>query len=274
MFYINETQLIETESKNLNAKSDVAKTNPIVDDAFKQIVWNIIDQMGAASVYELSHWTANQSRWIRSRNKHMKVRDFDRSSIVMVDLGATNFGYEFSFVHPAVVISQTKDYVYIAPCSSSSKKLSSSYPELIKATAAADGFRKDTAIIMNNTRWVHKNRVLRAVGKVSNRVLDEIDKHMLRLVPTHKKDETLKTKLVAKEKALESKEKEFDELKKEAAALKQTQQFADMFIQFMAGQDDLYDRFLSNAKQRGHNTVDLEAAVSHLKHPSPEQGHS
>jgi hypothetical protein len=53
-------QLIESESKKPNAKDEQAITNPFVYDAFKQNIWNLIDVMGETSVYELSHWTANQ----------------------------------------------------------------------------------------------------------------------------------------------------------------------------------------------------------------------
>ena len=86
---------------------------------------------------------------------------------------------------------------FIVPCSS--KKYGRGFPEIIDATPA-DGFSKNTGIQTNSLRWISKNRVISQYGRVSNRVLNELDKKVIELVPRYHK-------------TLTQKDKEIDELK-------------------------------------------------------------
>lgn len=98
----------------------------------------------------------------------------------MVDLGAMNFGYEFSYSHPAVVLYSTEDMLYIVP--GSSKKFGLGKRGIIDAMNALDGFDKDTGLLLYNMRWIHKNRVKHSTGKqTSQRVLKNIEDFILRL---------------------------------------------------------------------------------------------
>lgn len=103
----------------------------------------------------------------------------------MVDLGATNFGSEPSYLHPAVIIAENTLFVLIVPAST--QKYGKGYGDIIDATPS-DGFLHNTGVQSKSYRWVSKSRIESVMGKASSRLLDEIDISILKDIPSHKKD--------------------------------------------------------------------------------------
>lgn len=185
MFWIDRKKMDMT-TKLKNSKSTLGKKNIDLSKVFKSTIWNLIDQVGEFTVYEMSHWNNNVDRWLRNRS-YLNQKDYKRGEILFIDLGAHNFKYEPSFSHPCIVLQQRTRSILIVPCST--KKFGKGYREIINAYAPLnkDGFTQNTGIQIEDFRWVSKNRVISKVGKTSSRVLNEIDKRLLELIPTYKK---------------------------------------------------------------------------------------
>lgn len=184
MFGINRRDL-DRKTKIPNSKTIPGKSNDSVFAPFKQIIWNVIDNVGEFSLYEMAHWVNNMDRWLHNRTCQENLKSYKRGSILLVDLGANNFRFEPSFTHPCIVLQNRRNTMYIVPCST--KKYGLGYPEIIDATPA-DGFQSNTGIQIESARWIHKNRIVSAHGKISSRVLNEIDQYLLNNIPTYKKE--------------------------------------------------------------------------------------
>lgn len=168
-------------SKNRNANTD-----NIVYDHFKLSIANVIDTLKDLSIYDMAQWINNIDRWIKNKTVE-NTKMYGRGCIVFLDLGAQNFRYEPSYTHPGVIIAENKNMILIVPCSS--KKFGKNLPGIIDATPA-DGFGSNTGVQVDCLRWVHKNRIISAVGRAKGTILDKIDCHILNLTPTYKKEIT------------------------------------------------------------------------------------
>lgn len=181
MFKINRTS-IESAAKTANAKIDKGNSDTNVFDTFKLAVCNIIEIQSTLSKYDMCSWIAYADRWINNQSND-NIRSYGRGTIVYADLGAQNFRYEPSYSHPCIILKEKRNTVLIVPCSS--KKYGKGYSDIIDASAA-DGFSVNTGVQVHSFRWVHKNRIISAAGRVSSSLLDKIDAEILKLIPTYK----------------------------------------------------------------------------------------
>lgn len=164
-----------------------------------------------ASIYETANWILHRDRWVNNVNSSNPTR-FRRGDIVTVELGAENFRYEPSYEHPAIVLVSRKFFSLIVPCSS--QKYGKGFKEIIDADIS-DGFVKNTGIQTESFRWVSNNRLIKVNGKISTRVLNEIDKKILDLTPLYRKERIESAALVSElEDKIKSLEEEISNLEK------------------------------------------------------------
>lgn len=204
MFKIDR-KTIENTAKTANAKMDKGNSDANVFDIFKLSICNIIEIQSALSKYDMCSWIAYADRWINNQSNE-NTRSYGRGAIVYADLGAQNFRYEPSYSHPCIILKEKRNTVLIVPCSS--KKYGKGYSDIIDASAV-DGFSVNTGVQVHSFRWVHKNRIISAAGRVSGGLLDKIDMEMLKLIPTYKLEVN---KLNAK---IESLQQEIERLKQD-----------------------------------------------------------
>lgn len=202
MIPINRIQ-VDNLSKQLNSKQTFGKNDTILYPVFVHSLTNTDDAIKDFSTYEMAHWTNYADRWLTSRTSRFNTIGYPRGTLVYVDLGAGNFGHEPSFTHPGVVLSQNRDSILIAPCSS--KKYGKGFPEIVDATTN-DGFSINTGIQTNCIRWISKNRVISVIGTTSPHILNDIDSLILKSIPLHNKQ------MIEKENNLNTLKKEITEL--------------------------------------------------------------
>jgi len=113
--------------------------------------------------FELALWIKSNEVFIKRKNT-FHSNDYSIRDIVWVDFGS-NVGGELSYEHPCIIVKNEFDKVFVIPCSSS--KLSKAYdrtgnlyPEFMIGKRT-DGFSKNTAIILNNAKWISKSRILK-----------------------------------------------------------------------------------------------------------------
>lgn len=206
-FNLNRAKL-QGEARKANAKRVSGNTIPDVFDAFKLKVWNVIDYIGNLDSYTMANWILFKDRWIHNQS-YENTQKYSRGSIVMADLGASNFKSEPSYEHPCVVLSNRKNKILVVPCSSGA--YGKGYSDVIDSPANTQGFRKDTGVQIGHFRWIHKNRILyKMSGKASADLLDLIDDFMLNLIPTFTKRDSIMKKVLLDN---SQKEKEITSLK-------------------------------------------------------------
>lgn len=120
--------------------------------------------------------------WIESNEKHLSASQQDNftrynlGEILLVDLGWNNYNREFAYIHPVVVIKETSTKIFIVPCSSGKPRKDKNgniYPEFEIGTPA-DGFQKNTVVMLYEAKYIDKNRVISKLGKTSNAFFNKI----------------------------------------------------------------------------------------------------
>ncbi|RCW41663.1 type II toxin-antitoxin system PemK/MazF family toxin [Paenibacillus prosopidis] len=183
MFPINRRD-IKLQTKLPTAKADQANANPILYDQWKLKMWNIMDQLQKESVYNLGHWTIFHDRWLANLTASKVTTTYNYGDIVMVDLGATNFGSELQFEHPCIVLVNDFTSVLVIPCTSV-KPHKKKYPDELDGLVT-DGFRNPTRIRLHGIRWVDKKRITQKVSVITNKVLmKSIDEYIIGQFPTY-----------------------------------------------------------------------------------------
>lgn len=178
LFSIDETRLNAIVRPQAMKQTDGLQV-PDVSEAYKLMVWNMHDITSKFKAYNMVQWIKNIDHWSSTYGQRYTTA-YSRGEILMVDLGAMNYGYEFSYPHPSVVIYETLDMVFIVP--GSSKKFGTGQRGIINATSVNDGFDKDTGLLLYNMRWIHKNRIKHSTGRqTSPRVLKEVEQFILQL---------------------------------------------------------------------------------------------
>lgn len=184
MFPILQNDLIN-ETKDSNSKSRFGRNIPdVVTDQMKLQLWNTYDTISSTSSYEIAQWTLGTKRWSENRSSGLNSITYKRGKILMIEWGGDNFGNEFSFSHPGVVLDGDQFFVLVVP--GSSKKYGSGYREILDVPPTPTGFEKGTGLIMNQVRWVSKNRVTAPTRRyVDANTLKAIDRILLRSIPEH-----------------------------------------------------------------------------------------
>lgn len=127
------------------------------------------------SSYETALWIESNERYLIA-NKNNNFIKYDSGDIVLVDLGSNTYGGEFSYIHPAIIIKQTPEKIFIVPCSSSEPRRDENgniYPEYELGTIK-DGFKKNTVVMLYEAKYLDKNRVVSKLGKTTPKFFNNI----------------------------------------------------------------------------------------------------
>lgn len=119
--------------------------------------------------YELALWITSMSHYVKKRGKS-ETRPYKEGQILNVDLGNNNYGHEFSFFHPCVVLLDKSSKLFVVPCTSQIKGDAHKY--LIGDKI--DGFYKPTRLLIDEARFIDKTRVISSLGKVTNSFLKKV----------------------------------------------------------------------------------------------------
>lgn len=218
MFKINR-KTIEDTAKTANAKIDKGNSDTDVFDTFKLAVCNIIEIQSALSKYDMCHWINYIDRWICNNARNNSI-SYGRGAIVNVDLGAQNYKHEPSYLHPCIILCESKYSALVVPCSS--KQYSKGYIGVIDAEVS-DGFSVKTGVQMQAYRWVHKNRIISPVGHVNGSLLDKIDREMLSIIPSYKLEiAKLNADIVQKQADIDKLQNDIENLNKKLAEIQDT----------------------------------------------------
>ncbi|MGF7033473.1 mRNA-degrading endonuclease toxin of MazEF toxin-antitoxin module [Paenibacillus mucilaginosus] len=252
--FIMDRAGLKRATKAPGAKTVPGNSVPEVFDAYKMKVWNLIDYVGQFPAYGMANWSLYYDRWIHNFGYENK-QTYKRGDIVMVDLEATNFRYEPSYEHSAVVLVNRYNTVMVVPCSSG--RYGKNYPDIIDATAA-DGFSHNTGVQIEALRWVHKNRVLGKVGHTSAGLMNKIDEHQLKLIPTARKIRNLNGYLL---KDVADRDSQIAKLQAELAAkeleLQRANDRANGLFELIVSDPEIHNALLEAGRKRG---IDLENA--------------
>jgi len=178
LFSINEVHLDHLVRSTVMKQTEGQQV-PDIAKSYRLMLWNLHDVVSNFKAYNMVQWAKYIDHWSSTQGRRYTTA-YSRGEILMADLGAMNYGYEFSYPHPCVVVYETVDMLFVVP--GSSKRFGRNHRGIIDATRANDGFDKDTGLLLYNMRWIHKNRVKHTTGRqTSPRVLQDIEQFILKL---------------------------------------------------------------------------------------------
>lgn len=170
MHYINRKE-VETYGKKSYSKSNLGFDEPYLLDAFNHTIDNTIDHFSESTSYELAQTINYIDHWMKDEKEKPIYENYGIGSILFVDFGAMNFGFELSYPHPSVVLGESDAFLFVIPCST--RKHGKYFPDILDGTKE-DGFLSDTGVILDNCRWISKGRVIARMGKVTDEFLRRI----------------------------------------------------------------------------------------------------
>ncbi len=121
----------------------------------------------------------------RPRDNKLYYKNYKKGSIIFVDFFG-NFGNEYTYNHPAIVLKENRGLLVVAPMTSNPSIYNDTQEYHIKLPANEEvlGDRKvDSTILLEQIRTISKNRVLikKSLGRVTkNEKLKEIDNAIIK----------------------------------------------------------------------------------------------
>ena len=114
--------------------------------------------------------------------KHPETWQFPITVVVQTTQTKNNYDREFAYIHPAVIVKNTFDRVFIVPCTSRNPRVDKDgkvFPEYMTAKIK-DGFEKKSVLMLNEAKFVDKNRVVSKIGKVTKEFYDKLYNELFR----------------------------------------------------------------------------------------------
>jgi mRNA-degrading endonuclease toxin of MazEF toxin-antitoxin module len=124
-------------------------------------------------------WLLGFEHYVDDKKKaKINFKNYTKGTIILVDFFG-NFGNEFTYDHPAIVLREDSGLLLIAPLTSNPTKYKddvSHHIKLPKDIRSMGNSKKNSTILLEQMRTISKNRVLDKYGRVSNNEkLKEID---------------------------------------------------------------------------------------------------
>ena len=165
------------------------KYNDALFETYKLQQNQIGQYISELSSYEMSQYINYLDHFLASKqNEDKNEIYYEKGSVLYVDLGAFNFGFELSFPHPCILLGQTRYFVKVLPCST--QKFGKKYNDIMDAYPE-DGMEENTGLLLNNIKWVSKERIIHVIGKVTEDLLSRIDIAILSKNSTYLKEKRI-----------------------------------------------------------------------------------
>ena len=163
-----DRKIIEKIKNNTKYKNELLNNNEKLEKEFFTSLKKYEKTLINNSSYETALWIESNEKNISSIGKNNNIK-YKEGEIVLIDLGRNNYDNEFSYTHPAIIMKNTFNKIFIVPCTSQHPRKDSNgniFPENMIGTEK-DGFEKKSVLLLYDTKFVDKNRVISKIGKVT-----------------------------------------------------------------------------------------------------------
>lgn len=150
--------------------------NHCIDDYLKKASEKTQNHFIYEAFYDKMNYVNYVDHFVNDNKVNPVYENYNSGEILFIDFGAMNFGYEISYPHPAVVISQRPAFVFVAPCST---KKNGRYLTNVLEGGKNDGFATRTGVILDNIRWLSKGRVIARLGMVNQSFLTKLKERLI-----------------------------------------------------------------------------------------------
>ena len=162
-----------------NYRNQPAKDTSDVLANYLYMMSNLNADVDDWSASEMAMITNSLNRW-QDKKTLLNRQQISVGDILMIDLGL-RYAPELSYGHPAVVLEEWKNLMFVVPVTSSSSKLAQAYHPTdnpagkwyYRKVSVSDGFAHDCVLIINNAKIISKSSILSPMGKLTCDLQDE-----------------------------------------------------------------------------------------------------
>ena len=173
---INKSIIKNIKRNDGKYKAEKLVSNTCLQKEFYTSYKNYEKDLEKRSSYEIALWIDSNEKHLAALKKESIIK-YKLGEILLVDLGWNNYDREFAYIHPAIVIDEKKTKIFIVPCTSGQPKRNKYtgeiYPDYLIGKKE-DGFEKDSVIMLQDARYIDKNRVISKLGKVTSEFFDTL----------------------------------------------------------------------------------------------------
>ena len=176
----NELKII---ANDISQKGKECKTNLSIRNNMYPFSKDFLAYLESLNSYEVASIVLDIGRWQKSRKQSFNLSSkpfrYNLRDIVLVNLGASNYGYEASYKHPCIILANGFNWTLVIPCSTGRYNVNSDF--IIKAEQV-DGFAEKTGIQLDKIRVIDKWRIEgNILGRISAPKFKEINDKLLEL---------------------------------------------------------------------------------------------
>lgn len=172
-------ELLAEIASNQESRYTMAKDTSKVLFSYLQLLSNLIFAGNKFTESEMAMIIASLNRWLLKK-QFSCTNTYGVGKIVQMEWG-TNFSPELSYKHPAVIIEEWKNTVFVIPSTSTSSKVACAFHPIdnpsgkwyYRKVGVAEGFAHDCALILNNAKIMSKARILSVSGCITGNISDE-----------------------------------------------------------------------------------------------------
>ena len=217
-----------SENTEENKKKPARQTSSIIL-AGMQLMENYIKGIKHMNAYDSSSTILSDANWIQ-KSKFGTFKDKDGKDITVelgkiyyIDYGKTFYG-ELAYFHYGLCIGKRDGKILIVPMTSSKEHFYESYHPIQnpkgnkknRQALSSEGFSKDCILKINDTKYISAGRIEKETVKISNELLEEIQKQVFQV-----QFPNLFTKHLSHQKTIQKNERLILEQKEEIIRLKQ-----------------------------------------------------
>ena len=160
-------------------RNQLAKDTSDVLANYLYMLSNLNADVNIWTASEMAMITNSLNRW-QDRKTCIDHQPVSVGDILMIDFGLC-YAPELSYSHPALVLEEWKNLMFVIPATSSSSKLIQAYHPTdnpagkwyYRKVGVADGFAHDCVLIINNARIISKSSILYHIGRLTCNLQDQ-----------------------------------------------------------------------------------------------------
>lgn len=155
-------------------KRNKANDNEICKNELEKYLRNFKEHMLTLSVYDMSSLLIAEQDWIKRYNKNTVYSDSLIGKIIKVDFGKT-YLCENGLIHYAICIGECQNKYLVVPMTTSNDEIKIAYHPEFRNTGEkrlyllkkADGNSKDSALYINDMKFISSGRIIKVYNKIS-----------------------------------------------------------------------------------------------------------
>lgn len=175
-----DKQLIKSVIQNPSSKSEPTNLNQSLIKQLAYAIGNVFHTLKGSSSNETAQWIRSSEHTLSTKGLSNFIA-YKPKSIVNVELGVK--GNELSFRHPCIVMFDKDNRLFVIPCTSGQPPQKNGKTIWgYKKGSPHDGFNNITTVILKESTFIDKTRVISVVGKVSDTFYSELYNEMFNLL--------------------------------------------------------------------------------------------